>query len=99
MPDPRYESVYTGQQVESAIAKALQLDDFAHVSDEIIGSSVYHVLWKVKPTSSNSVTGFTVDPNDGKILQVFSVNGTLTVYSYITDNDTISNATIDSLFS
>ena len=44
MPDPRYESVYTGQQVESAIAKALQLDDFEHVSDEIINSKVYHIL-------------------------------------------------------
>jgi hypothetical protein len=44
MPDPRYESIYTGQQVESAITKALQIDDFEHVSDELIGGTVYHIL-------------------------------------------------------
>ena len=44
MPDPKYESRYTGQQVESAITKALQIDDFEYVSDELIGSKVYHVL-------------------------------------------------------
>lgn len=99
MPDPRYESVYTGQQVESAIAKALQLDDFEHVSDEIINSKVYHILWKVTPTNANTVTGFTVDPVDGRVLQVISVNGAKTIYNYISENDTITSSELNGLFS
>jgi hypothetical protein len=69
------------------------------VSDELIGGKVYHILWKVKPTTSNSVTGVTVDPADGRILQVFSINGVKTVCSYLTENDAITNSELDNLFS
>lgn len=75
MPDPRYTSTYTGQQVESAITKALQIDDFEYVADEIINGTIYHVLWKVRPTVSNTVSGFTVDPTTGDICQTVSVDG------------------------
>lgn len=44
MPDPKYTSTYTGQQVEQAIAKALPLDTFEVATDETIGGLVYHVL-------------------------------------------------------
>ena len=46
MPDAKFTSVYTGQQVESAIKRALSLKtfEFKHTSDEIIGGTVYHIL-------------------------------------------------------
>jgi hypothetical protein len=44
MPQAKFTSAYTGQQVESAIRKALPLDSFEHVSDEVINGKVFHVL-------------------------------------------------------
>lgn len=44
MPDPRFTSAYTGQEVESAISRALPLDDFAVATDEVISGVVFHVL-------------------------------------------------------
>ena len=42
--EPKYESIYTGQEVEAAIARALPLDTFEVATDEAIGGLVYHVL-------------------------------------------------------
>ena len=46
MPEAKFTSVFTGQQVESAIRKALSLNtfEFEHASDEIIGGVVFHVF-------------------------------------------------------
>lgn len=44
MPEAKFTSAYTGQQVESAIKKALPLDSFEHVSDEVINGVVFHIL-------------------------------------------------------
>ena len=46
MPEAKFTSAYTGQQVESAIKKALPLDSFEHVSDEVIDGVCSQVLSK-----------------------------------------------------
>lgn len=98
MSNPQFNSGFTGQQVESAIEKALVLDTFEHQSDEVIDGSVFHVLWKVKPTTSNQVNGFAVNPKNGKIVDICSINGVITSYRYISEADTISTDEIDNLF-
>ena len=97
MPDPKYESIYTGQQVEAAIGKALPLDDFALATDESIGGIVYHVLWKVAPTASNSVSGIAVHPTNGQMYNIYSVNGTKTISKYLSENDNIAESEIDNI--
>ena len=98
MPDAKFTSAFTGQQVESAIKKALPLDSFEHSSDEVIDGKVFHVLWKVTPNTSNLVSGITIHPENGHIYEVVSANGTLTLYRYVTDNDFISLDELDTLF-
>jgi hypothetical protein len=98
MPNPKYVSRYTGQDVESAITKALQLDNFEHQSDEIINGSTYHVLWKVKPTTTNQVNGVAVHPKTGKLIDVMSINGVISSYEYISEHDSISITDLDNLF-
>lgn len=98
MPQAKFTSAYTGQQVESAIKKALPLESFEHVSDEVINGKVFHVLWKVTPTASNQVSGFTVHPETGRICEVFSNQKTLTLNRYMTESDYISISEIDALF-
>ena len=44
MQGPTYTIKYTGAQVESAITKALPLETFEHVSDEVINGTVFHIL-------------------------------------------------------
>jgi len=44
MPDPKFTLDYTGEDVASAIAKALPLDTFASASDETINEVTFHVL-------------------------------------------------------
>lgn len=97
MPDPRYESIYTGQQVETAIGRALPLDDFALATDEIISGVVYHVLWKVAPTNANTVSGIAVHPNTGKWYSVTSVNGTKSINKYLSEEDNIIDTEIDDI--
>jgi hypothetical protein len=98
MPQAKFTSAYTGQQVESAIKKALPLESFAHASDEVINGKVFHILWKVTPTTSNQVSGFTVHPETGKLCEVYSNNKVYTLHSYLTDGDYISTSDIDALF-
>lgn len=98
MPQAKFTSAYTGQQVESAIRKALPLDSFEHVSDEVINGKVFHVLWKVSPTASNQVSGFTVHPETGRIYEVFSNNKVYTLNKYMTTDDFISTEDIEALF-
>lgn len=95
--NPKFTSIYTGQTVESAIAKALQLDTFEHISDEVINGTVFHVLWKTKPTATNQVSGVAVHPS-GRVYDITSVNGVLSAYGYISESDVISTSEIDSLF-
>jgi len=97
MPDPVFTSIYTGQQVESAIGKALQFSDFALVTDETIGGIVYHVLWKAAPAASNTVSGVAVHPSTGRIYAVISVNGVKSVEKYLRGDDSISSAEIDNI--
>ena len=98
MPDAKFTSAYTGREVESAIKKALPLESFEHVSDEIIEGKVFHVLWKVKPTATNYVSGFSVDSETGRIVEVYSAAGEFSTNRYLTERDLISISELDSLF-
>lgn len=98
MPEAKFTSAFTGQQVESAIKKALPLDSFEHSSDEVIDGKVFHVLWKVTPNTSNLVSGITIHPETGRMCEVVSTNGTLALYRYVTDDDFISLDELDTLF-
>lgn len=99
MPETRYTSIYTGQQVESAITKALSLKtfEFKQISDEVIGGIVFHVLWLDIPTENNQVKGFTIHPNTGRLYEVYSNAKTYTIHSYLTDTDVITTSDIDAL--
>lgn len=98
MPQAKFTSAYTGQQVESAIKKALPLESFEHVSDEAIGGKVFHILWKITPTTSNQVSGFTIHPETGRICEVFSNQKVYSINQYMTESDSISTSEIDALF-
>ena len=98
MPDPKFISKYTGQDVESALAKALQLDTFEYICDEVIDGNVYHVVWKVKPTSTNTVYGVAYHPVTGKLTSVVSLNGNISLSDYVTTEDAISTSELDNLF-
>lgn len=100
MPEAKFTSVFTGQQVESAIKKALALKtfEFEHVSDELIGTTVYHVLWLTTPTDTNQVKGFTICPTTGRIYEVFSNCRQFSITRYVTDDDVIQTSDIDDLF-
>jgi hypothetical protein len=98
MPQAKFTSAYTGQQVESAIKKALPLESFEHVSDEVINGKVFHVLWKITPTTSNQVSGFTVHPETGRICEVFSNQKVFSLNRYMTEGDYISTSEIDASF-
>ena len=98
MPQAKFTSAYTGQQVESAIKKALPLESFEHVSDEAIGGKVFHILWKITPTTSNQVSGFTIHPETGRICEVFSNQKVYSINQYMTEGDSISTSEIDALF-
>ena len=92
MANPKFTSVYTGQDIESAIAKALQLDTFEYLSDEIIDNQTFHVLWKVKPTATNKVNGIAVHPVSGKLFNVESTEGVISVQSYLTEGNGLAEA-------
>ena len=100
MPEAKFTSAFTGQQVESAIKKALELTtfEFEHSSDELISGTIYHVLWITTPTDVNQVKGFTICPNTGRIYEVFSNCKQLSVTRYVTEDDTIQETDIESLF-
>ena len=100
MPDAKFTSVYTGQQVESAIKRALSLKtfEFEYISDENIGGTVYHILWKNTPTEDNRVSGFTIHPTTKILYEVVSINKVYAVRKYLTEDDTISTSEIDQLF-
>ena len=98
MPEPKYTIRYTGTQVESAIAKALPLETFEHTSDEVIEGQVYHILWKIKPTADNQVSGFTIHPITGKLYEVYSNKLNYSLNGYLTERDLISISELESLF-
>lgn len=98
MPDAKFTSAYTGREVESAIKKALPLESFEHSSDEVINGKVFHVLWKVKPTTVNYVSGFSINPENGRLVEVYSAAGDLSTNRYLTERDLISISEIDNLF-
>ena len=62
--------------------------NFAAVTDVNIDGTIYHTYWKVAPTSSNQVFGFTVHPTNGKLYRVYNNKGSYSVYSYDTDTNT-----------
>ena len=98
MPEAKFTSAYTGQQVESAIKKALPLDSFEHVSDEVIDGTTFHILWKVAPTTTNQVSGFTIHPSTGRMYEVYSNNKVFSLNGYLTERDSISVSELDQLF-
>ena len=98
MPEPKYTIRYTGAQVESAIAKALPLETFEHSSDEVINGQVYHILWKIKPTENNQVSGFTINPISGRLCEVYSDKLVYSLNGYLTERDLISIEELDALF-
>jgi hypothetical protein len=75
MTHPTYHASYTGAQVEAAIAEALPLENFTHISDEIIDGKQFHVLWKVTPTLTNAVSGISIHPENGQLCEVISAAG------------------------
>lgn len=87
MTYPTYKSQYTGQTVEAAIAKALRLEeiqlgnDFTYASDEVIDNKQFHVLWKVQPTVTNSVSGLSIHPDNGQLCEVISAEGSTSATS------------------
>ena len=89
MSNPKFTSAYTGQDVESAITKALQLDAFEYQSTETIDEQTFHVLWKVKPTSTNKVNGIAVHPTTGELVNIISNEGTLSLNTLITSHMTL----------
>lgn len=94
---PNYTTKYTGQQITDAVGKALMLDDIEYAADEVISGKVYHVLWKVKPTSTNNVFGSAFDPETGEQMVVQSENENKTIKK-ISDINTIANSEIEKLF-
>lgn len=98
MPDPKYTLPYTGKDVADAIAKALPLETFEHISDESINGTTYHVLWKITPTANNQVSGFSIHPLTGKLCEIYSNNGALSTNFYLSEGDVITTAEIDALF-
>ena len=94
---PKYTSSYTGQQVEAAIARALPLDTFASATDETIGGVTYHILWKVAPTGSNTVYGFTIHPTTGELYSAKSASGTKTVAKVLNTTQLISDNDVDAV--
>lgn len=100
MPEAKFTSVFTGQQVESAIRKALALKtfEFEHISDELINGTVFHVLWITTPTDTNRVKGFTIHPSTGRLYEVYSNSKQYSIVSYLTEEDTIETSDIDALF-
>ena len=87
MTNPKFTSAYTGQDVESAITKALQLDTFEYQSNEVIDGQTFHILWKVKPTNTNQANGIAIHPTSGKMFDIISINGVLSAHVYITEED------------
>lgn len=77
MPQPTHAIAYTGAQVEDAIKKALPLEEFTHVSDEIVDSKIFHVLWKVAPAFDNAVSGLSIHPDNGQLCEVISEIGSV----------------------
>ena len=71
---------------------------FEHVSDELIDSNVYHILWKVKPTALNTVYGITTDPSDGSTIEVCSDHGVISITKVAQETSAISTAEINNLF-
>ncbi len=103
MSNPIYQASYTGQQVEDAIRKALPLEDFSYVSDEIVNGKKFHVLWKVAPTVTNTVSGISIHPDNGQICEVISEAGSgsatlVKTYARIEDIAAITNDAIDALW-
>lgn len=100
MPEAKYNSVFTGQQVESAIRKALSLNtfEFEHISDELISGIVFKVYWITTPTDTNQVKGFAMHPTTGKLYEIYSNAKQYSAHSYLTEEDTIATSEIDALF-
>lgn len=92
MANPKFTSSYTGQNIENAIARALQLDTFEYQNTEVINEQAFHVLWKVKPTNENQVNGIAIHPVSGKLVNVISINGSISTCGYLTDGAEFINA-------
>lgn len=71
---------------------------FEHASDELIGSNVYHILWKVKPTALNTVYGIATDPSDGSTIEVCSDKGVISITKVAQETSAIDIADINNLF-
>jgi len=95
-----YLSSFAGKEVDRAISKlknwaAAGFDaSLANMTttdtyDTVtINSATYAVLWKVAPTSSNTVYGIGLSTTTGAIYQIKSTNGTKTAVALDTDTKT-----------
>jgi hypothetical protein len=91
---PRHISSYTGTDVENAITKALQLDSFESQSSEVIDGINFHILWKVAPTTSNTVYGLAIHPQTGELLKVKSANNAISFTNYSTISFNVDGETL-----
>ena len=92
------ELVNTSSEINTAVGKALSLDDIEYVSKEAVEGVNYHIIWRVKPTANNSVQGFAMDPNNGQLVIIYSENNIKSVGQLITTKNTISDNEITNLF-
>lgn len=76
----------------------LKTFEFESESDIVVNGILYHVLWLATPTSTNSVQGFTICQQTGKLYEVYSTEKKYALKAYITDSDIIQTEDIDNLF-
>jgi hypothetical protein len=83
MSQPTYTLGYTGDQVKNALGKIVGLKtfEFTTETDEVLDGQTYHVFWKIAPTTSNEVVGFTIHPESGQLCEVISAAGSNTATS------------------
>jgi len=92
-----FTSHYTGAQIEEAVRRALNLDDFEYCAQEVINSKVYWVQWRVRPTNENTVYGITFDQTTGEQMIVKSTEGVKSMKA-ASEINTITATEIDNLF-
>ena len=100
MPAAKFTSIYSGQQIESAIKKALALNtfEFEYISDVLINGVVFHTYWINTPTEDNQVKGFSMHPTTGKLYEIYSNCRQYSATSYLTEENAIELSEIDALF-
>lgn len=92
------ELVNTSAEINSAVGKALKLDDIEYTSTEGVDGTAYYIIWKVKPTATNTVKGFAMHPTTGELVIINSVNNVKTASFLLTSSDNITTDEVEDLF-